>query len=55
MESYSLLEKLKETIKRDFQDLEERYAESDNRIQSLEKQNTEIKELVQQLRDENTM
>lgn len=55
MESYSLLEKLKETIKRDFQDLEERYAESDNRIQSLEKQNTEIKELVQQLRDENTI
>ncbi|RMX50461.1 hypothetical protein pdam_00018312 [Pocillopora damicornis] len=53
MESYSLLEKLKETIKRDFQDLSDRCTESDKRVQCLEKENTQIKEQLKQLQDEN--
>ncbi|KAJ7389293.1 DNA endonuclease rbbp8 [Desmophyllum pertusum] len=53
METYSVLEKLKETIKSDFRDLEERCNEAFNKIQHLEIENSRFKELTNQHQEEN--
>ncbi|KAL9962287.1 hypothetical protein ACROYT_G031374 [Oculina patagonica] len=53
METYTLLEKLKETIKSDFREFEEKCNEANKKIQHLEKENSLVKGLNNQLQEEN--
>jgi len=53
METYFLLDKLKETIQSDFRGLEEKCNEANSKIQDLEIENSRVKKLNNHLQEEN--